>query len=90
MDPLHDPSSGLKNGEGIKVLVIDDEPFLAETLAEALEKVGYECVIATSGKAGARKLDEDIFDIVLTDLKMEDMDGWPCSARSSKSKRTWV
>jgi two-component system response regulator HydG len=75
MDPLHDPSSGLKNGEGIKVLVIDDEPFLAETLAEALEKVGYECVIATSGKAGARKLDEDIFDIVLTDLKMEDMDG---------------
>jgi two-component system response regulator HydG len=75
MGSLHDSSSGPKSGEGIKVLVIDDERFLAETLAESLEKVGYECAIATSGKAGARKIEEEDFDVILTDLKMDGLDG---------------
>jgi two-component system response regulator HydG len=64
-----------KPGEGVKVLVIDDEPFHAETVAESLERVGYECVVATSGTAGAKLLDNDDFDVVLTDLKMADIDG---------------
>ncbi|HEV2949115.1 MAG TPA: sigma-54 dependent transcriptional regulator, partial [Gemmataceae bacterium] len=33
------------------------------------------CVIATSGKAGAEKIERDDFDVILTDLRMEDMDG---------------
>src|ERR1700694_18619 len=63
------------NGEQLRVLIIDDEPFHAEAVAESLHRVGYECVIATSGSAGARKLEEESFDVILTDLKMEDMDG---------------
>ena len=42
------------NDEPIRVLVIDDEQAHAEAVAESLERVGYECVIATSGSAGAR------------------------------------
>ena len=45
------------NGEQIRVLVIDDEAVHAEAVAESLERVGYECVIATSGSAGARKIE---------------------------------
>jgi two-component system, NtrC family, response regulator HydG len=64
-----------KPGEGLKVLVIDDEAFHAETVAESLERVGYECTVATSGTAGARLIAQDEFDVILTDLKMADLDG---------------
>jgi two-component system response regulator HydG len=62
-------------GEGLKVLIIDDEPNHAEVVAESLERVGYECVIATSGAAGARMIENDEPDVILTDLKMDGMDG---------------
>jgi two-component system, NtrC family, response regulator HydG len=63
------------NSEKLRVLIIDDEPFHAETVAESLERVGYACVIATSGAAGARKIEEEDFDVILTDLRMEGTDG---------------
>src|SRR4051794_30878780 len=61
--------------ESLRVLVIDDDKFHAETVAEVLEKVGDQCTVATSGKAGAAALDKDEFDVVLTDLRMNDVDG---------------
>jgi two-component system, NtrC family, response regulator HydG len=61
--------------EQIRVLIIDDEKFHAEALAESLRRVGYECVLASSGAAGLKKMEEEEFGVVLTDLKMEDMDG---------------
>ena len=63
------------SNEQIRVLVIDDEPRHAETVAEALERVGYECVLATSGSQGSRKIQAENWDVVLTDLKMADLDG---------------
>ena len=56
------------NGDPLRVLVIDDEERHAEAVAESLERVGYECVIATSGSAGAKKIEQDDFDVILTDL----------------------
>src|SRR5262249_27240456 len=53
MDPVHDPSSHAKPEDKLRVLVIDDEQLHAEAVAESLERVGYECVVATSGSAGA-------------------------------------
>jgi two-component system response regulator HydG len=75
MAQLADNTANRKAGEALKVLVIDDEPFHAETVAEALERVGYECVVATSGLAGARRIEQDEFDVIVTDLKMADLDG---------------
>ncbi len=75
MAQLLDNPAGRKTGEGLKVLVIDDEPFHAETVAESLERVGYECVLATSGSAGARQIEQEDFDVMVTDLKMADLDG---------------
>ncbi len=68
-------SPARKTGEGLKVLVIDDEKAHAEVVAEGLERVGYECVVATSGTAGARLIETDEFDVIITDLKMADLDG---------------
>lgn len=59
----------------LHVLVIDDETLHAETVAEVLQRQGYRCTVATSGKEGARKVENEEFDVILTDLKMGDLDG---------------
>ena len=59
----------------LRVLVIDDEREHAETVAEILEAGGYVCAVAASGREGAKKLQADEFDLVLTDLRMGDLDG---------------
>src|SRR5262249_4966833 len=61
--------------DAIRVLVIDDDRSHAETVAESLERVGYDCNVATSGTEGGRLIESDIWDVVLTDLKMNDLDG---------------
>ena len=61
--------------ERFRVLVIDDEEDHAEVVAESLRRVGYECAIATSGADGAKKIEKEEFDVVLTDLRMDGMDG---------------
>ncbi len=75
MSQSRGPAADVKSGEGLKVLIIDDEPDHAAVVAESLERTGYECAIATSGAAGARKMEDEEPDVILTDLKMEDMDG---------------
>jgi two-component system response regulator HydG len=57
------------------VLIIDDEPSHADAVAESLERVGYECVIATSSAEGARRIERDEPNVILTDLKMDGLDG---------------
>jgi two-component system response regulator HydG len=63
------------NGEQLRVLVIDDHPAHAEIVAEILQRAGYDCTIATSGAEGLRKIETEPWDVVLTDLKMADVDG---------------
>jgi two-component system response regulator HydG len=72
------------NDDQVRVLIIDDEEGHAEAVAESLRRVGYECVIATSGRAGARKLDDDEFDVVVTDLRMEGLDGLAILAKAKQ------
>jgi two-component system response regulator HydG len=61
--------------ELLNVLVIDDDARLAATIAESLERRGHACTVATSGKAGAAKVEQGGFDVVLTDLRMAELDG---------------
>jgi two-component system response regulator HydG len=63
------------NGEQISVLVIDDEEPHAAAVAESLERIGYDCQIATTGPEGAKKIENENFDVIITDLKMDSMDG---------------
>jgi two-component system, NtrC family, response regulator HydG len=65
----------MANEERLHVLVIDDEKNHAETVAEILERQGYHCTVSTSGKDGAKKIENQEFDLIITDLKMGDLDG---------------
>jgi two-component system response regulator HydG len=57
------------------VLVVDDDEPHAEAVAESLERVGYECTVAASGREGLRLIEEQNFDIVITDLIMDGVGG---------------
>jgi DNA-binding NtrC family response regulator len=58
-----------------RVLVIDDESIVRTSCSRTLGPEGYEVVAAQNGSEGLRLLEEGRFDLVLTDLKMPDMDG---------------
>jgi two-component system response regulator HydG len=56
-------------------LIVDNDPAHARAMTESLEKVGYRCDVATSGPEGKRKLEQNTYDVVITDLVMNDVDG---------------
>jgi PAS domain S-box-containing protein len=60
----------------LKILVIDDEASVRETLAEMLVAVNHDVQLAESGHKALEKLIRGNFDLVFTDLAMPEMDGW--------------
>jgi len=58
-----------------KLLVVDDEESVAVTMGAILEMDGYQVAISTSGADALRRLHESDFDLVLTDLRLDDTDG---------------
>ncbi|HSB32575.1 MAG TPA: sigma-54 dependent transcriptional regulator [Candidatus Sulfobium mesophilum] len=57
------------------VLVVDDEPLQRDILKTILEDEGYETYTASSGEEALKVITKYYPDVVLTDLKMEGMDG---------------
>ena len=58
-----------------KILVVDDERVALKNLEHVLKKEGYEVVGTESGPNALKLLTEQPFDVVLTDLRMEKVDG---------------
>ncbi len=61
---------------GRKILVIDDEPRLANSLTSLLRGCGFEVKSAIGGGPGLKLLRDEEFDLVITDLRMNDVDGF--------------
>jgi DNA-binding NtrC family response regulator len=61
--------------DGGRILIVDDEETAVENLAHVCRKQGYEVTTRTSGKGAVDALGENLFDVVLTDLRMEKIDG---------------
>ena len=61
--------------EKIKILILDDEPIVTKRLKPALEKRGYEVETFTQSSSALKRIQEERFDIVITDLKMEGVSG---------------
>ncbi len=58
-----------------KILVVDDEPSILRLLQEALTQWGYQVTCAGSGKVALEAIRGDLFDAVLTDIRMPEMTG---------------
>jgi len=63
------------------ILVVDDERIAARNLEHLLKKEGYDLCTAQSGAAALALLEQRPFDVVLTDLRMEKVDGMQVLAR---------
>ena len=59
----------------IKILIVDDEKIKRMTLKEDLEEAGYDASISSSGQDALELLRKEPFDVVVTDFKMQQMDG---------------
>src|SRR5205085_11250985 len=62
-------------GKGKSLLVVDDEENVAFTVSEVLRREGYQVTTILSGENAIELLREKEFDLVLTDLHMESIDG---------------
>jgi DNA-binding NtrC family response regulator len=58
-----------------RILVVDDEEHVRILFSRVLQKDGYEVDCAASGSEAIEKLANDSFDLVVTDLKMNGIDG---------------
>ena len=60
----------------LKILVVDDEAPVRELLRRGLSHMGnFSVEVASNGSEAVEKIEKDIFDLVLTDLMMPEMDG---------------
>lgn len=58
-----------------KILVVDDEQSLREVLSIMLKRAGYAVTSAADGEEAVELLQKEIFDLVITDLRMPKIDG---------------
>lgn len=59
-----------------RILAVDDDASVRESLKRILEDSGYEVVSATDGAEGEAKLKEQNFDLLILDMNMPGRDGW--------------
>jgi DNA-binding NtrC family response regulator len=73
------------------ILILDDEPIVSKRLKPSLEKKGYEVETFTESLMALQRIRERDFDIVITDLKMEGLNGMEILTEVKKrSPRTEV
>jgi DNA-binding NtrC family response regulator len=58
-----------------RILLVDDDIDVLDTLVRLLGREGYTCRVASSGDEGIRAVDAEAPDLVVTDLRMPGVDG---------------
>jgi len=65
-----------ETARGTRILVVDDEPFIVETLRFALEKAGYVCLVAYDGEEALRIAREENPDLIVLDIMLPKLNGF--------------
>lgn len=71
-----------------KILIVEDDPNIADLIRIYLEKDGFETVIAADGGQGVLKFRETQPDLILLDIMLPVMDGWSVCAEIRRTDRT--
>jgi DNA-binding NtrC family response regulator len=75
----------------LQILILDDEPIVGKRLGPALTKMGAEVEVFEDPHQVLQRIQEKTFDIVVTDIRMEDIDGIEILERvKSRSAHTKV
>ncbi len=59
----------------VRVLLVDNDKDHVRAMHESVERIGLDCTSASSGPDGAKLLEQNTYDVVVTDLMMNDVDG---------------
>jgi DNA-binding NtrC family response regulator len=70
-----------------RVLVVDDEKNVRVLFERVLSKEGYQVECAASGAEAIDKLAKHSFDVVVTDLKMDGIDGFDLIKKGKRERR---
>jgi CheY-like chemotaxis protein len=70
-----EPAGEKPAGEKLHVMILDDEPIVGKRLKPVLTKAGFEVEVFEDPTEALSRLTEKEFDIVVTDLRMEGVDG---------------
>ncbi|MBF0516437.1 MAG: response regulator [Nitrospirae bacterium] len=74
-----------------EVLLLDDEPIVGKRLKPALLKLGCEVEVFESPQKAIKRINEKEFDVVVTDIRMDEIDGIEVLEHvMNKSRRTKV
>jgi two-component system chemotaxis response regulator CheY len=68
-----------------RVLIIDDSSLTREFHSHILKDAGFACVTAADGMEGLEKATAEKFDIILTDINMQGMDGYEFIRRARQN-----
>jgi two-component system, response regulator PdtaR len=68
-------SGGDRFGSGLRALVVDDEPFVRDLVADALRGCGFDVVAVDDGRTALRHLSRHAPDLVVTDWMMPRVNG---------------
>jgi len=72
-----------------KVLVVDDDPAVRKSIDRVLTGKGYAVITAETGEEAMRKLNEEKYDLVYTDIRMPGMSGLEV-AEQVKARKPWT
>jgi CheY-like chemotaxis protein len=68
----------------MKVLVVDDDPSVRESLGKVLKGAGYEVALATDGDEAVRRFESEHVDLMLLDIGLPIKSGWEAFERITR------
>ena len=73
----------------MKILIVEDETLLADSLRDLLEARGFETEVVCDGESGAAYAELGVYDLVILDVMLPKLDGWQ-AARQIRARRCGV
>lgn len=58
-----------------KILIVDDDIILGESMVKILESLGYQAEVVNNGKAATNKIQNQFYNLILLDIKLPDVTG---------------
>jgi CheY-like chemotaxis protein len=75
-------------GDAGRLLVVEDNAVSRELALRILERLGYQVEVATNGLEAVERASRDLFDVVLMDCQMPEMDGYEAAAEIRRRERS--
>lgn len=72
----------------VKIMVVDDDPFIVDVLRRFFTRRGYDIVSADNGEACLEKIGNEKPDVVILDINMPDVSGWEVCRRIKEDPST--